>query len=398
MKNFLLSILKYVILAVVFIAALIVVGMINVNTTTGVEAKKASYTRTQFDYFISSPDKEQVASIEGYSSVGKVFPYYAFNNAFTNNSDTKEIFLLISDDMADYDISLFTQKTLVSGSFDKDGIMLDQLAAQKLGASVGSSVTFNILGRSVTKNVSAIYMTSTYGVLTKGIALVNFSAEISAVYTPKAYSAAFLTANDKAAVKTALYDYAGEGNVALSYEEYVDAKCGTKPPYQTQEEFDASCAAKYAAYREEVLSAARRAGDQVSAKEDSYALLKDKIATTEKGIETLNLLTAISALALYLVVNVIFIFADRGNDRIRCESGMSGIVMFLRHTLATLITAAVIAGIVFGVLFVVASATPFIDACMITLYAASLPVAAAVPVVMIFDAIYVKLLYSSSAY
>ncbi|MGN0814504.1 MAG: hypothetical protein ACI4MH_04645 [Candidatus Coproplasma sp.] len=398
MKNIILSIIKYVICAVVFIAALIVVGIINVNTTRDVEAKKASYTRTQFDYFISSPDKSQVESIEALSSVDKVFPFYAFSNAFSNNSDTKEIFLLISDDMDDYDISLFTEKTLVSGSFDKNGIMLDQLAAEKLGASVGSPVTFNILGRSVTKNVSAIYMTSTYGGLTNGIALVDFSAEISAVYTPKAYNSAFLTANDKAAVRTDLYDYVGEGNVALSYEEFVDIRCDTQPPYWTQEQYEADCAAKYAEYREDILSAARRGGKQVAAKEDSYALLKDKIATTEKSIETLNLLTAISALALYLVVNVIFIFADRGNDRIRCESGMSGIVMFLKHTLSTLITAVAIAGIVFGVLFIVASATPFIDACMITLLAASLPVVVAVPVVMIFDAIYVKLLYSSSAY
>lgn len=393
MKIFLKYYLKYIILAVVFVAVLIAVGTVNINKIVDVEWRKSSYTRTQFDYFISSPDKNQVAEIEKSDAVDKVFPYYALNNAFTGSSAAKEIFLLLSDDMEDYAISLLTEKTCVSGSYDINGAMLDKYAADVLGVKVGDSITFNILGKKVDKTVSAIYLTSTYGVLTKGIVLVNFSDEINAVYKPRAYSAAFITANDVEKVKTLLKDYVGEGNVALSFEEYVAINCGTKPPYQSQEAYDAECKSKYETYRKGILNSALLGGAQVAAKADSYALLQDRIETTEKSIDSLTLLTAIAAVVFFVLVNIIFIVTNRKNDRIRCDDGMRFMSMFGGYVLIAIISAAVIAALTFGILYAIAIQSFFVDICLKTILYFSLSPVIACPIVILAAFIYVKILY-----
>lgn len=397
MKTFLKYYLKYIILTVVFVVVLIAVGAVNINKIVDVEGQKSSYTRTQFDYFISSPDKNQVAEIEKSDAVDKVFPYYALNNAFIGSSAAKEIFLLLSDDMDDYSISLLTEETCVLGSYDENGAMLDNYAADVLGVKVGDSVTFNILGKKVDKTVSAIYLTSTYGVLTKGIVLVNLSDEIKAVYSPRSYSAAFITANDVEGVKTLLKDYVGEGNVALSFEQYVAINCGTKPPYQSQEDYDAECQAKYETYRTGILQSALTGGAQVAAKADSYALLQDRIETTENSIYSLTLLTSIAAAIVFILVNVIFTVTNRYNDRIRCDDGMQFLRMFGGYALITVISVVIIAILTFGILYAVALQSFFADICLKTILYFSSSTVVACPVVILSALIYVKILYSSSA-
>lgn len=397
MKKFVKYYLKYVILTAVFAAVLIAIGVVNINKIVDVEGQKSSYTRTQFDYFISSPDKNQVAEIEESQAVDKVFPYYALNNAFTGSSAAKEIFLLISDDMDDYSVSLLTKKTCVAGSFDENGAMLDNYAADVLGVKVGDSVTFNILGKKVNKTVSAIYLTSTYGVLTKGIVLVNFSDEIKEVYKPRAYSAAFIKANDVESVKTLLKDYVGEGNVALSFEEYVAINCGTKPPYQSQEDYDAECQAKYETYRTGILQSALTGGAQVAAKADSYALLQDRIETTENRIHSSTLLTSIAAAIVFVIVDVIFTVTNRNNDRIRCDDGKPFLGMFGGYVLIAVISAVIIAVLTFGILYAVASHSFFADTCLKTVLYFSLSTVVACPIVILAAFIYVRILYSSSA-
>ncbi len=392
MRRFLIDAIKYAILAAVFIAALAVIGIMNINDIAEVEGKKSSYTRTQFDYFISSPDKNQVDDIESDDSVGRVFPYYALSSAFTS---AKDIFLLLSDDMDDYSISLFTEETCISGGFDKDGVMLDNLAAEKLGVKVGDSLSFTILGTKITRKVSGIYLTSTYGMLTKGIALADFSSDIQAVYAPSAYSAAFLTANDVQGVEALLKDYVGEGNM-LSYDDYVTANC-TKPPYQSDEEYEAECREKYEEYREKCLADLRKGDTQVAAKADSYALVKDQIETTESKIDTLTLWTAIACLILYVILNVIFVVAGRKNDLIRCDEGMRALRMFFGYVLYMALTSVVVAAVTFGILFIKAASTFFAAACTKLILYFTLPVIIALPLLIIFALIYVGSIYSNSA-
>jgi hypothetical protein len=394
MVNFLKYYLKYIILAIVATVALVICGFYNLNRIVEVEEKKSSYTRTQFDLFISSPDKAQVAEIEGYGSVDKVFPFYAMSSAFSGSKQKEAIFLLMSDDMSNYDISVFTEKTCVEGEFNKDGIMLDEAAADLLGAKVGDSVTFAIGGRSITKTVSGLYLTSTYGTLTTGLALVDFSAEISALYTPKAYSAAFITTSDKSAAKTALADYVGEGNVAYTYEEYVKVKC-SKKPNQTDEAYEAECKEKYAAYREEILASVKKGGNQVADKDDAYQLVKDKIATTEESIQSLTSTVSIAVLIVFALIGIIFVITNIGNDRILRDEGMSAVVMILGYLVINLLTAGVTAGATFGLLYMLGSQTFFMDVFLKTALYFALPVVFSVPVILIFVILYVWRLYAN---
>lgn len=385
--------LKYILLAVVFTGALIALGVVNIKKISDVESKKSSYTRTQFDYFISSPDAEQVSEIEGDSSVEKVFPFYTFKNAFGGgNSGVKKIDLLVSDDMDDYSISLMTEKTCVKGSFDKDGAMLDLLAAENLGVSVGDTISFTVLGKRIERKVAAIYLTSTYGTLTNGLVLVNYSDEIKSVYNPRAYNAAFLTTSNKERTEELLRDYVGEGNI-ISYEEFMATK--VKPPYQTEEEFDAKCREEYAARRASDIASIKKGNTQVVFKLDLFTLVKDSVATTEKSIDTMNLSVLVSAMVLFIMLGVIFTITNGRDDRLRCNSGQRFIVMFGGYALLTLLTALVIAALTGGILFAVASATFFADMCLKTILMFALSTVAACPVVICITLGFIIRIYRS---
>lgn len=397
MKTFLRYYLKYIILAAVFIVAIAVVGVMNVGNIEKSEEKKSSYTRTMFDYYISSPDKKQVEEIESSASVDRVFPFYAFKNAFPEKNSAKEVMLLASDDMDDSEISLITTKTCISGKYDKNGAMLDNLAAQRLGVKVGDKISFTVGLKRFTLNVSGIYLTSTYGTLAKGIVLVDFTDEMKSTLNPVAYGGAFITANDKAGVSLLLKDYAGEGNVALTYEQFVDLRCGTKPPTKTEAEFEAECRAKYEDYRKDELDKARRGGAQVAVKEEAYTLIKDMVETTERGVENINLTVAVASGVLFLILNIVFTVTNRKNDLLRRDDGMRYIVMAGLYSLTSLVTAAVIAAAGFGFIYMAAAKTFFLAECMKTALYCSLPVLIAAPVVIAFVFIYLSRMYANSA-
>ena len=395
MANFLRYYLKNIILTVVFVVTLAVVGVQNINSTVDMEDIKSSYTRTQFDYFISSPDADQVKSIESDASVDKVFPYYALKNAFPNKSAAKEVFLLLSDDMGDSGISLFTDKTCVEGKYNKSGAMLDNLAAKRLGVGVGDKISFTINGKTFSRTVSALYLTSTYGTLTKGIVLIDFSSDIKAVYSSKAYSAAFITANDTSGVESLLDGYVGEGNVTYTYEDYVEKVCEAKPPYQSQEDYDEECLQKYSKYREDTLASALRSGGQVASKAEAYSLVKGRVDIMKSDIDSLNTWIAVASAILFIMLNAIFIVTNRRNDNIRRDEGMRFIGMAGRYGIITAVTGIVIFAITFGVLYGLAAGTFFAAECLSTVLFFSLPTLIAVPVVVAAAFVYVKLLYAN---
>jgi hypothetical protein len=395
MIRFLKFYLKYIILAIVGVAVLVSCGAYNLKRVVDVEERKSSYTRTQFDFFISSPDKTQVDEIKGYSCVDKVFPFYALSKAFGASKQTEKIYLLVSDDLDNYDISIFTEKTCVEGEFNKDGIMLDIEAADVLGVGVGDTVSFNIVGKSITKTVSGLYLTSTYGTLTSGVALTSFSDDISAVYSPKAYSAAFIQVNDGSAFKSLTADYVGEGNVVYTYEEYKKVNGGTMLPGQDPDEYEATIREKYEKYREDTLATAKKGGMQVASKADAYQLVKDKIETTEKSISSFNSIISISALVLFALVGIIFVIINIGDDRIRRDDGMGAGRMIAGYVAINLLLAVVTAGATLGILFALGSATYFMDVFMTTVLYFSLPVVISFPVVVLFVILYVIKLYSA---
>ena len=371
------------------IALLIVMGVSTIDKIVYIEKESSSYTKTTFDYLISSPNEEQIIEINKLDSVDKTFPCYTLNNAFTQNTKTREIFLLLSDNLANYDISLFNDKTLIKGSFDENGLMLDEVAAKALHVNVGDEIAFSILGNSFRKTVKGIYLGSTYSSLTSGIALCKFSNDIKNAYTPKAYGFSFVKTTDKVAFENDLKDYAGEGNVALSYDEWALIYGGIKDEATKQNE--------YQAYRTNILNASKKAGNQVASKNDSYLLIKDKLNSTVNDKNRDTIIVSISSFVLFLLVNIIFIIARRKDDKIEMLEGKSFNKIYLSHILNMLITGALSFLIPFVVLFVVAINTYFLSVIVPTILIITLPTIASVLLLLLFDFIYIKILYSNNS-
>ena len=386
--------LKNIIASVLLIAILAFIGIECINSISEIELQKSTYTRTLFDIHIASPDKAQVDSIESDASVDGVFPYYAYSRAFAAD---KEIILLISDDMADSVFSVLTEETLIEGTYDENGAMLDKRAADALGVKVGDSVTFSLVGKSFTKTVSAIYLPSEFAILNRGIVLVAATDEIASVSTPKAYGGAFVSSNDIAKTEALLEGYVGEGNVSVSYEHYVETQCPSMLPWQTEEEYEAECRKKYEAYRTERLESAKKNGGQVVRKSEAYALVKNKILAAEKGLKSLADLGAIASFALLCLVLIIFTVTNVGNDRIRRDTGMRASEMIASYSVSSLVTAIVVSGISALILFAFANSTYFAEECAATIWKITLPVLASIPVSVLAAIIYVKLLYVNLA-
>lgn len=376
------------------VAVLIGLGVYMIHGIADVELRKSTYTRTLFDYHIAAPDKAQVQAIEAEPSVTRVFPYYAYAKAFSQNDD---VMLLISDDMDDHDASLLTEATLIEGSYDKNGAMLDKTAADALGVSVGDNISFSLMGQRFSRTVAAIYLPSALAILEEGIVLVDYSADIARVSAPAAYGGAFVVASDRHAAATLLSNYAGEGNITLTYAQYVDLYCGDILPGQTQEAYEATCAEKYAAYREEVLASAKKDGGQVVDKMEAYALLKEQILTTEKKQGDMKILTAVAAFAVFATVSILFIVTNAANDRIRRDMGLRAGKLYLSCVLSTSVAAVVASAVVGIVLYMVAKGTYFPSECIGVVLSVSLPVLAALVSVLLAAFVYVKLLYNNSA-
>lgn len=386
----LLHYLKYLILAIILIAMLIGLGSLIINDISDIELRKSTYTRTEFDYHIAAPSKEQISELEKDSSIKSIFPYYAFSKAFSKND---KIMLLVSDDMKDHSASLLTEGTLIEGEFNKSGAMLDKTAADALGVSVGDKISFTLLGKRVTKTVSAIYLPSTLAIMEKGIVSVELTSDIEGSIANNSYGGAFIIANDKDGAASLLNGYAGEGNVTLTYEQYVKLNCGNKLPNQTDKEYENLCKSKYEAYRKDVLDSARKDGGQVVDKMEAYSLLQEKVLTTEKKASNLKLLTAIATFAIFVIATIVFSVTNISNDRILRDEGMHFVKMWLSHSLTAVITAVLASGISLLVLNGIANGTFFKAELISVILFVCLPTLIAIVPALIASLVYVWILY-----
>ena len=383
--------LKNIVLAVILVAMLVILGATAVSSISDMELRKSTYTRTEFDFHIAAPDAAQVGEIAKSEAVKTVFPYYAYKKAFGN---TNEITLMASDEMDKLGASVLSEGMLIEGSFNGDGAMLDKTAADILGVKVGDTISFNLLGKRITKTVAAIYLPSTFAIMEKGVVAVSLSADMQ---KPAAYGGAFIVTNDRGAVAELLSDYVGEGNVALTYEQYVEVQCGDKMPGQSDAEYEAECRQKYADYRNSVLESAKMGGGQVTDKLDAYSLLKEQILTTEKNTKTRMILAAVAAFAIFAIVGSLSIVTNAKNDSIDIGEGLDGWKMLKNYALSSTITAAFVAAVTGLSVFLIASATYFASECTFIVTSTALPVLAGIPVVVLVAFLYVHNLCKTAA-
>lgn len=381
--------LKNIVFAVLLTAILIALGANGISSISDMELRKSTYTRTEFDFHIAAPDAAQVKTIAQNEAVKTIFPYYAYKKAFGNSN---EIMLMVSDEMDKLGASVLSEGMLVEGSFNKDGAMLDKTAADILGVKVGDTVSFTLLGKKVTKTVAAIYLPSTLAIMEKGIVAVSLSDDMT---RPAAYGGAFIVTADRSAVAELLSDYVGEGNVALTYDQYVSIHCGTQKPGQSDAEYEAECRQKYATYRNGVLESAKRGGGQVTDKLEAYSLLKEQILTTEKNTKNLMILAAVAAFAAFVIVGSLAIVTNVENDKIRRDDGMDGWAMLKGYAISSSLTALFVAAVTGLVVFLISNGTYFASECGFIVVSTALPVLAGIPVVLVIAFTYVKNLYKN---
>ena len=381
--------LKNIVFAVLLTAILIALGANGISSISDMELRKSTYTRTEFDFHIAAPDAAQVKTIAQNEAVKTIFPYYAYKKAFSVSDD---IMLMVSDEMDKLGASVLSEGMLVEGSFNEDGAMLDKTAADRLGVRVGDTISFTLLGKRVTKTVAAIYLPSTFAIMEKGVVAVSLSDNMT---RPAAYGGAFIVAADRNAVADLLSDYVGEGNVALTYDQYVSIHCGTQRPGQSDAEYEAECRQKYATYRNGVLESAKRGGGQVTDKLEAYSLLKEQILTTEKNTKNLMILAAVAAFAAFVIVGSLAVVTNVENDKIRRDDGMDGWAMLKGYAISSSLTALFVAAVTGLVVFLISNGTYFASECGFIVVSTALPVLAGIPVVLVIAFTYVKNLYKN---
>ena len=166
-------------LGVVAGTLLIVGGAMAVETNIAVDRATSTFTKSTFDYIVVGPSNAQVAEFKANTeAVTSVFTAYNFELNLTA-SKTSKLFLLMNEDMADYDITFFNPRRIEEGQYKEDGIMLDRVAANKLGAKVGDDVRFSLGGSPFTLKVCSIYSEVNYQTMQSGVAMAKFTVTMA---------------------------------------------------------------------------------------------------------------------------------------------------------------------------------------------------------------------------
>lgn len=220
-------------LGIVAGALLLVGGAMSIETNIAVDQATSTFTKSTFDYLIESPDNDQLKEYAANTeAVESIFPVHHYEIALASSSSAK-LHLLLSDKMADYDISFFNPNRVVKGQYKEDGLMLDEVAAQKIGAQVGSQVSFTLGASKFTLEVSSIYGAVNYSGMSTGIAMAKFTTAMANSWGegkgPSLYGFAFLAAKNKVKCTEMLQGYIPWGRLG-TYEEYKALQDTTRTP------------------------------------------------------------------------------------------------------------------------------------------------------------------------
>ncbi len=292
------------ILIVITSIALIFIGINAIKEKNEALSKESSYSLTDFDYIALSPSAEQVESFkENSDATDGVFACYNFQTNVSAGS-TFKMQVLMSEDMSDYDVSLFNNRTKIKGDYKEDGICLDEKAASKLGVEVGDNVKISLANKQFTLKVSSIYMTSTYVGLDSGLGLAKLTDEMKNSFTKKiSYDMAFIKAKDDDLCGNMLEHYIPLGPLQSEADYIEDYKSeNNKPINMTDEEWDAAIKQAYEEYKATYL--ANDYKNSVQVKAGFIADINDQNETTLKKSKTLSIVLGIT-IAIFTVISIV---------------------------------------------------------------------------------------------
>lgn len=374
--------LKNIILCIITSIALIITGIKTINIKKDTEQKQSSYTLTDFDYLITSPSKEQIAELDSKSdAINSVFPCYSFDVILNGNSNSK-VTLLLSDDIDDYSIGLFNDKTKISGNYNKNGICLDKIAANNLGVVVGDFVTVSLANKTFKFEVTSIYMSSTYTNLDFGLALAEFSKGISSAYGEElTYNYAFIDAKDLTKCAQLLSTYIPLGPLQ-SEEDYIKEYKNNNncPPSMTENEWNQSIKNAYNEYKEAYLN--QKFNGVVQAKAEYMQDVKEQVETQIEKINYICIGIAVVVLILYTVLSIAFINSNQEDDILKVHDGNANVMaIYYKITIFGTLAVALITALS---LFIYGTVSQFLKSYLKIIISFSLPVLISIPFICIF--------------
>ena len=304
-------------------ALLVVGGAMSVSANKTVDDATSTFTKSNFDYIITSPSNAQLEQFAANKeAVEFIFPTYNFEVTLKGAGTSVKTKLLASDKMENYDISFFNPRRVVAGAYDASGIMIDEDVAIKLGATVGSEISFGLGGGNWKLPVKVIYGKVDYQTFPTGVAMISFTDEIKNGFSSSVkfnnYELAFIAAKNKSECAAMLKDYKPYGEV-MTYEDYKEMQQKIREPGLSDEDFEAACQNGYEGYVRDWEAAPHI--NCVQDKERYMAGAEDVVATTKENSFRLSIIFAILTPLLLAGGLIAFDFIGRKTDEEEKSAG-----------------------------------------------------------------------------
>ena len=154
---------------ILLIASMIVVisNVVFMKDFQSMEYRASTFEKTSFEIILNNPSFSQLDDLEENEHILGQYPI--LNMCVTVMGDkTHDMNVMIGLNDSK-ELGFFNEDTLIKGSIEKEGIELDQTAANELGASIGDIVTVLLNGSAFDFEVTAIHMPVHYVSLSRGV-------------------------------------------------------------------------------------------------------------------------------------------------------------------------------------------------------------------------------------
>jgi hypothetical protein len=341
---------KFLGLGIIIASIFVFQSVSTYNIYQQIEQSESSYTRTSYDFILGKPSFEQIDDYNTRSETIKSKAAYNFYGPISKQNTTKTLFLLGVQDYLNLDVTFFSDERMVSGTVNKDGILLDQKAANILGASIGDTLTFSIQNLLYSLEVSAIYQTNTF-YLTSGIAMFVMTDELVQKMSQIAYDLFFLDVEEPSDFFSEFQSYIPYG-LLTSQEKFVSdfKSSNTKPNDMTNDEWESQIMNAYLVYFNSFVSASYP-GYVKNKAIIATPILAENIALGERSIQTLLIINVVLMLIYFGCFIAFFKLESQWQER-SIANGSSKTYLVVNYTIKYFLG--------MGVIFIVGVLLPYI--------------------------------------
>lgn len=210
-KRFHITIFDIIIICFFLALTLIASYFVSVrNETVGI----FNIEKTNVDYIITAPSKEQVAEIQSLDSVDIITPYLYRTIEFKGEQKTIKSNLFIIEDVADVEYTVFSDDLIIDRSLTQydNPLFISVELANNAGLSIDSDVTLTLHEEKIRFNIQGIYKSDYRHIGGTAIAILvnNVATTIGDNYR---YNGAYICSNDISATNDYLKSYIPLGDL-----------------------------------------------------------------------------------------------------------------------------------------------------------------------------------------